>query len=80
LFSGDVNPEKAQSTVDLFADLMLANCAQVGEVVRQTFNDAPGDAASYADLWRLTLASYNAGSGCLYEALDDGNRQRKILV
>jgi len=78
--SNFIDLEKAEQTVDLFADLLLANCAQVGEVVRQTFNTAPGDAASYPDLWRLTLANYNAGSGCLYEALDDVNRQRKILV
>jgi hypothetical protein len=75
-----IDLEKAEETVDLFANLLLANCAQVGEVVRQTFNNAPGDAASYPDLWRLTLANYNAGSGCLYEALDDVNSQRKILV
>jgi hypothetical protein len=63
-----------------FASLLLANCAQVREVVRQTFNAAPGDAASYPDLWRLTLVNYNAGSGCLFEALSEVNRQRKILV
>ncbi|TFH33833.1 MAG: hypothetical protein E4G99_10750 [Anaerolineales bacterium] len=75
-----IDLEKADGTVDLFADLLLANCAQMGEVVRQTFNTAPGNAASYPDLWRLTLVNYNAGSGCLYEALEDINRQRKILV
>jgi len=77
---GGIDLEKADESVDLFAELILANCAQVGEVVRQTFNTEPGKAASYPDLWRLTLVNYNAGSGCLYEALYDVNGQRKILA
>lgn len=55
--------------MDLFADLLLANCAQTSELIRQVSRQSPGKVFSYPDLWRLTLANYNAGPGCLQEAL-----------
>ncbi len=66
-----IDLDEAEQSVDLFGDLLLANCAQTGEIVRQTYRSAPGDVASYPDLWRFTLANYNAGPGCLFEAIDE---------
>ncbi len=67
---------KAERSVDLFAELLLANCAQTSELVRQVSRNAPGNEFSYPDLWRLTLANYNAGPGCLQEALSEVKRAR----
>jgi hypothetical protein len=49
---------------------MLANCEQTGQLVRNVTGEIAGNSASYEDLWRFTLANYNAGPGCLGNALD----------
>lgn len=64
-----IDLNKAERSVDLFADLLMANCAQMGDVVHQVSRQAPGSVLSYPDLRRLTLANYNAGPGCMQEAL-----------
>lgn len=74
-----IDLDRAEESVDLFGSLLLANCSQTGEIVRQTYRKAPGDVASYTDLWRFTLANYNAGSGCLFEAVDEIYFDRRPL-
>lgn len=76
---GGIDLERAEESVDLFGSLLMANCSQTGEIVRQTYRKAPGEVASYTDLWRFTLANYNAGSGCLYEAVDEIYFDRRPL-
>lgn len=38
-----------------------------------------GSSSSYDDLWRLTLVNYNAGPGCLTEALRTAIRANQML-
>ncbi len=59
----------AEGSVAVFADVLRANCQQVGQIVSDLRGQAPGEVSSYADLWRYTLANYHAGSGCLLEAM-----------
>jgi hypothetical protein len=61
---------KAENSVGVFAQTLLASCKQTGEVININYGIAPGDAASYEDLWRFTLVDYNAGPGCLGLAVD----------
>ncbi len=56
-------------SVEVFAQTILASCGQVGRMVYNTAHRTPGQVSSYEDLWRFTLASYNAGPGCLSTAL-----------
>jgi hypothetical protein len=49
---------------------MLANCEQAGQLVENTSGGIAGRAASYEDLWKFALVNYNAGPGCLGNALD----------
>ena len=60
---------QADFSVTVFAHTMLANCQQTGQVVRNFSGNAPGDNVSYEDLWKFTLVNYNAGPGCLADAI-----------
>jgi len=60
---------QADYSVNVFAHTMIANCEQTGQVVRNYTGTSPGAVASYEDLWKFTLVNYNAGGGCLAEAV-----------
>jgi hypothetical protein len=60
----------AQSTIDVFAATIKANCEQTSYIVYDVTNQTPGVIATYEDLWRFTLVNYNAGPGCLQSALE----------
>ena len=65
-----IDMDKADFSVDVFAQTLLASCKQTGEVININYNSALGDVTSYEDLWRFTLVNYNAGPGCLGLAVD----------
>jgi hypothetical protein len=62
---------RADFSVEVFARTLLANCEQAGKIVRNVSGKAPGEVTDYETLWRLTLVNYNAGSGCLAEAVQE---------
>jgi hypothetical protein len=64
-----IDLSKADFSVRFFAETVVANCHQVGQIVRNVTRRTAGEAASYVDLWRFTLANYHAGPGCLGEAI-----------
>jgi hypothetical protein len=64
-----LNLEQADYSVAVFAHTMLANCQQTGQVVQNYTGALPGEFVSYEDLWKFTLVNYNAGPGCLADAI-----------
>ena len=60
---------QAEFSVNVFAKSLLANCSQTGRVVSNVTGKMPGLVSSYVDLWKFTLVNYNAGPGCLWEAM-----------
>jgi len=64
-----IDLERANFSIGVFAHTMLANCEQAGQLVENVTGGTPGDAATYEDLWKFTLVNYNAGPGCLGDAL-----------
>ncbi len=72
-----ISLDRANFGVGVFAHTLLASCEQAGQLVENITGGQAGDAASYEDLWKFTLANYNAGPGCLGNALDatDGASQ-----
>jgi hypothetical protein len=66
-----IDLQKADFSVGVFAQTLVASCRQTGKVIELNYNVAPREAASFADLWRFTLVNYNAGPGCLGLAVDD---------
>jgi hypothetical protein len=65
-----IDLDRANFSIGVFAHTMLANCEQAGQLVENVTGGAAGKAASYEDLWKFTLVNYNAGPGCLGDALD----------
>jgi hypothetical protein len=51
--------------MNLFANTLRASCDQVTQIVFNATNEVPGQVSSYEDLWRLTVANYHAGPGCV---------------
>jgi hypothetical protein len=64
-----IDLDRANFSIGVFAHTMLANCEQTGQLVENVTGGKAGDAASYEDLWKFTLVNYNAGPGCLGDAL-----------
>lgn len=65
-----IDTERANFSISVFAQTLLANCGQAGQLVKNFTGGAAGKSSSYEDLWKLTLVNYNAGPGCLGDALD----------
>ena len=72
-----IDLERADFSVGVFANSMIASCKQAGQVITNYTGKSPGEVASYEDLWKFTLVNYNAGGGCLAEvitrSLGEGN-------
>lgn len=61
--------EHADFSINLLAQSLMANCEQVGQIIYNETGLEPSVVTNYDDLWRFTLANYNAGAGCLTEAI-----------
>jgi hypothetical protein len=73
-----IDLNRAQESISIFAETLLANCDQTGMVLdlnysRQEFSP------SYGDLWRFTLVNYNVGPGCLGLAVSKTNSNGEPL-
>jgi len=60
---------QADFSVGVFAHTMIANCEQTAQVIYNYTGKKVIDVASYEDLWKMTLVNYNAGGGCLADAV-----------
>lgn len=74
-----IDLERANFSIGVFAHAMLANCEQAGQLVENVSGEMAGAAASYEDLWKFTLVNYNAGPGCLGEALEEAAGEDLVL-
>ena len=64
-----IDLRQANFSISIFARSILANCEQVGQIIYNTTRKPAGEVTRYEDLWRFTLVNYNAGSGCLANAI-----------
>jgi len=75
--SNGIDLKKADFSVGVFAQTLVASCKQTGMVIdlnyNLTFSSTSSQTASFEDLWRFTLVNYNAGPGCLGLAVDKTN-------
>lgn len=75
-----IDLERANFSIGVFAHTMLANCEQAGQLVENITGNFAGNSASYEDLWKFTLVNYNAGPGCLGDALDVTYGEEQDLI
>ncbi len=66
---GGVDMDKAAAGIPILAQTLRAYCSLTGRMVWNVTGESPGRGSSYEDLWRLTLANYAGGAGCLSLAL-----------
>ncbi|MDO8754559.1 MAG: hypothetical protein Q7J80_11745, partial [Anaerolineales bacterium] len=75
-----IDLDRANYSIMVFANTLIANCEQAAQVIWNYSNSAntsqPNKRASqlnitYEDLWKFTLVNYNAGGGCLAQALEE---------
>jgi hypothetical protein len=66
-----IDLSQANFSISVFSRALLANCEQVGQILTNRTGTTPGSTTSYADLWKFTLTNYNAGPGCLADAVTD---------
>lgn len=64
-----IDLSNADFSINLFAQTLQANCAQVGQTITTATEAIPGQVAGYEDLWRFTVANYHAGPGCVSFAI-----------
>ncbi|GIV66761.1 MAG: hypothetical protein KatS3mg047_1154 [Bellilinea sp.] len=75
-----VNRQRALSSIPIFAEVVKANCSQINQIVQNTTNQKAGQVADYVDLWKLTMANYNAGPGCTARAIESAWKEEGELT
>jgi hypothetical protein len=75
-----IDLRQANFSISIFARSLLANCEQVGQIIYNTARVPAGEATFYEDLWRFTLVNYNAGPGCLTNAIQEAYNSRVPLT
>ncbi|PWH14311.1 MAG: hypothetical protein DDG60_08500 [Anaerolineae bacterium] len=68
-----IDISRANFSVSVFGRTLLANCEQTGKIIQNVTGKTPGRTLDYETLWKLTLVNYNAGPGCLSEAVQQAH-------
>ena len=66
---GGMDIEKGKQAVLVLAKTLNASCLQSARLIYLGTGKIPSEILSYEDYWRLVLANYQAGAGCVYQAL-----------
>jgi hypothetical protein len=64
-----IDLKNASFSIGLFANTLVANCAQINQTIYNATESSSGVVSTYEDLWRFTVANYHAGPGCVSFAI-----------
>ncbi len=64
-----LDPATANRNVDILAEALLGHCYQTAQLVFNATGWRSNLAVDYATIWKLTLMDYNAGPGCVFDAI-----------
>jgi hypothetical protein len=56
-------------SINLFAQILQANCDQVAQIFFNATGRTAGSVTDYEELWKYTVANYHVGPGCLSYAV-----------
>jgi hypothetical protein len=71
---GGVDIEKANQAIYVLTETLNASCLQSTRIIYLATGKSPSALLSFEDYWRLVLANYHAGAGCVYQALRKTSR------
>lgn len=74
-----IDTVKANYSIHVFAQTLVANCRQVDQIIHNTTDNTSRQVSSYTDLWKFTLANYNAGPGCLTKAISETEEKDQAI-
>jgi len=72
-----VDPVAANRSVDILARVLLGYCYQTEQIIYNATGWNSSLAVDYATIWKLTLMNYNAGPGCVYDAVANAFKTTK---
>ncbi|MFC2055178.1 hypothetical protein ACFLV7_12930 [Chloroflexota bacterium] len=75
-----VDLERTKLSISLTAQVLVANCIQIGEIVSRVTLYNPGSVATYEDLWRFTIGNYHVGSGRMANAINKSWNKFHVLT
>jgi hypothetical protein len=64
-----IDPDSANRSVDILAQVLLGYCYQTEQIIYNATGWNPVLLVNYPTIWKLALMNYNAGPGCVYEAV-----------
>jgi hypothetical protein len=64
-----VDIPKAKQSISYISQILLGYCRQTTQVVYNATETYSSNTVDYATIWKLTLLNYNAGPGCVYNAV-----------
>jgi len=67
--AGGVDLEKGKQAIQVLTETLNASCLQSTRVIYLATGKSPAALLSFEDYWRLVLANYHTGAGCVYQAL-----------
>lgn len=56
--------------IEVLAAAIRGCVNQVNQIVANATGDSPSAVSTYEDMWKLTVANYYSGSGCLFNAIN----------
>jgi hypothetical protein len=74
-----IDLSQANFSINVFAQTIIGNCEQVDRMLYNTAHKETVLLTSYEDLWRFTMVNYNAGPGCLGNAIQRAYRTGRAL-
>jgi hypothetical protein len=66
---GGLDLAKGNLAVQTLVETINASCQQSSRLIYLAMGKSPALVLSYEDYWRVVLANYHAGAGCVYQAL-----------
>jgi len=58
-----------EGEIDVLAGTIVASEIQTNQLVKNATHQSPSVVSTYEDMWKMTIANYYSGSGCLGDAM-----------